>query len=891
GSARVVGKLLSASGFPANTLGQYRISLCEEWLSQLELHNVPHTKEPNLISTLGDPVKIRSWQIAGLPNDTLSVENGMITQFSHRWTLFIDPQGQANKWIKNLEKDSGLDTCKLSDRDFLRSLENAIRFGKPFLLENVGEELDPALEPVLLKQTYKQQGSIVLKLGDTVIPYHDDFNLYITTNLPNPHYTPELSTKLTLINFTLSPSGLEDQLLGQVVAEERPDLEEAKNQLIVSNAKMQQELKEIEDQILYRLSSSEGNPVDDLELIKVLEASKLKAGEIQAKVKAAEQTEKDIDITRLEYVPVAVRTQILFFCVSDLSNVDPMYQYSLEWFLNIFLTGISNSERADTLKKRIANINKYLTFSLYSNVCRSLFEKHKLMFAFLVCIRIMMNEGKIDMEEWRYLISGGTVKIMRDNPAPAWLYERAWNDILALTNLHNFSTFADDFVANLSGFRTIFDSAEPHREPLPGIWDSTLDSFQKLLVLRCLRGDKVTNAMQDFVAANLGQSFIEPQTANLSVVFKESTSTTPLIFVLSPGTDPAADLYKFAEEMKFSKKLSAISLGQGQGPRAEAMMRSAMERGKWVFFQNCHLAPSWMPSLERLIEGINPDKVHRDFRLWLTSLPSNKFPVSILQNGSKMTIEPPRGVKANLLKSYSSLSNDFLNSCVKVTEFKSLLLSLCLFHGNALERRKFGPLGFNIPYEFTDGDLRICISQLKMFLDEYEEIPYKVLKYTAGEINYGGRVTDDWDRRCIMNILEDFYNPSVLNSEFSYSESGIYKQINTSYDLNGYIQYIKTLPLNDMPEIFGLHDNANITFAQNETFALLAAIIQLQPKTSAVGGQSREEIVEETSNDILQKVPKPIDLHEVLLKYPVLYEESMNTVLTQEVIRYSPCIH
>uniref|UniRef100_A0A8D2Q6Q0 Dynein axonemal heavy chain 1 n=1 Tax=Varanus komodoensis TaxID=61221 RepID=A0A8D2Q6Q0_VARKO len=888
----IAGDVLVSAGFVAYLgpfTGQYRISLYEEWVSQLQSYNVPHTKEPSLVATLGDPVKIRSWQIAGLPNDTLSVENGMITQFSQRWTLFIDPQGQANKWIKNLEKDNGLDTSKLSDRDFLRSLENAIRFGKPFLLENVGEELDPALEPVLLKQTYKQQGSTVLKLGDTVIPYHDDFKMYITTNLPNPHYTPELSTKLTLINFTLSPSGLEDQLLGQVVAEERPDLEEAKNQLIVSNAKMRQELKEIEDQILYRLSSSEGNPVDDLELIKVLEASKLKAGEIQAKVKIAEQTEKDIDITRLEYVPVAVRTQILFFCVSDLSNVDPMYQYSLEWFLNIFLTGIANSERADTLKKRIANINKYLTFSLYSNVCRSLFEKHKLMFAFLVCIRIMMNEGKIDMDEWRYLISGGAVKTMRDNPASAWLYERAWNDILSLSNLHNFSKFADDFVANLPAFRVIFDSAEPHREPLPGIWNSKLDSFQKLLVLRCLRGDKVTNAMQDFVAANLGQSFIEPQTANLSVVFKESASTTPLIFVLSPGTDPAADLYKFAEEMKFSKKLSAISLGQGQGPRAEAMMRSAMERGKWVFFQNCHLAPSWMPSLERLIEGINPDKVHRDFRLWLTSLPSNKFPVSILQNGSKMTIEPPRGVKANLLKSYSSLNNDFLNSCTKIAEFKSLLLSLCLFHGNALERRKFGPLGFNIPYEFTDGDLRICISQLKMFLDEYDDIPYKVLKYTAGEINYGGRVTDDWDRRCIMNILEDFYNPDVLIPEHSYSESGIYKQINTTYDLNGYMQYIKSLPLNDMPEIFGLHDNANITFAQNETFALLGAIIQLQPKTSTVGGQSREEIVEETSRDILEKVPHPINLREVMLKYPVLYEESMNTVLAQEVIRYRPC--
>lgn len=144
-------------------------------------------------------------------------------------------------------------------------------------------------------------------------------------------------------------------------------------------------------------------------------------------------------------------------------------------------------------------------------------------------------------------------------------------------------------------------------------------------------------------------------------------------------------------------------------------------------------------------------------------------------------------------------------------------MSLCIFHGNAIERRKFGPLGFNIPYEFTDGDLQICISQLKMFLDEYQDIPYKakpdvfccthsitktvilptslilfysdplissqVLKYTAGEINYGGRVTDNWDRRCILNILENFYSPDVLNPEHIYSPSGEYRQINTQNNL------------------------------------------------------------------------------------------------------------
>ncbi|XP_061731227.1 dynein axonemal heavy chain 1 [Nerophis ophidion] len=885
----VSGDVLLSAGYVAYMgpfTGEYRAAMSDEWLQLFKELSVPHTNAPSLMSTLGDPVKIRSWQLSGLPKDNLSVENGVIAQYSLRWALFIDPQGQANSWIKTMEKDSGLEIIKLSDRDFLRSLDNAIRFGKPCLLENVEEELDPALEPVLLQQTFKEQGTLKLKLGDSTIPYHKSFKFYITTKLPNPHYSPEISTKVTLINFTLSPSGLEDQLLAQVVAAERPELETAKNQLIVSNAKMKQELKDIEDEILFRLSSSEGNPVDNEELIQVLEASKVKAGEIQAKVIVAEETEKDIDATRLEYVPVAVRTQILFFCVSDLSKVDPMYQYSLEWFLGIFMVGITNAERADTVEKRIVNINEYFTFSLYCNVCRSMFEKHKLMFAFLLCARILQNDGEIDMAEWRYLLSGGMASQELPNPAISWLSDRAWKDILGLSGLETFRDMASTFDQHLEGFKDIFDSNLPHREPLPGEWDINLDSFQKLLVLRCLRADCLVQGVQDFVSAKLGQRFIEPQTSDLSVVFKESSPSSPLIFVLSPGTDPASDLYKFADAMHFSKKMSAISLGQGQGPLAEALMRTAMERGQWVFFQNCHLAPSWMPALESLIENIDL-KVHKDFRLWLTSLPSNRFPVSILQNGTKMTIELPKGIKANLQKTYLKLTNDFITSSNKVAHLKSLLLSLCLFHGIALERRKFGPLGFNIPYEFTDGDLSICISQLKMFLDEYQNTPYKVLKYTAGEINYGGRVTDEWDRRCLLSVLEDFYCPAVLSEEHIYSASGVYRQIETNVDIKGYLAYIHSLPINDTPEIFGLHDNANISFAQNETFALLGAVLRLQPRTASAGGKTLEEIVEEIVSGIVVKVPQPFNIQEVMDKYPVLYEESMNTVLMQEVIRYN----
>lgn len=209
-------------------------------------------------------------------------------------------------------------------------------------------------------------------------------------------------------------------MLGCVVAEERPDLEEAKNQLIISNSIMKNELKELEDTILLRLSKSE-NPVDDIELINALEASKLKSNEIKAKVIISEQTERDIDATRSEYVPVAVNTQILFFCVSDLANIDPMYQYSLEWFTRIFLNSIQHASKAgglldvvliyrtvlinsrrflDSVKERIVNINEHFTFNLYTNVCRSLFEKHKLLFAFLLTVRILMNQNKISMVQF-----------------------------------------------------------------------------------------------------------------------------------------------------------------------------------------------------------------------------------------------------------------------------------------------------------------------------------------------------------------------------------------------------------------------------------------------------------------------------------------------------------
>ena len=124
-----------------------------------------------------------------------------------------------------MEEKSSLDIVKLSQSDFVRQIIGAVTYGRPVLLENVGETIDSILEPLISKSTYKAGNTLMLKLGDKAVEYNPDFRLYITTNLPSPHYTPEISTKVVLINFTITPDGLTDQLLGITVETELPDLE------------------------------------------------------------------------------------------------------------------------------------------------------------------------------------------------------------------------------------------------------------------------------------------------------------------------------------------------------------------------------------------------------------------------------------------------------------------------------------------------------------------------------------------------------------------------------------------------------------------------------------------------------------------------------------------
>uniref|UniRef100_A0A8C5R657 Dynein axonemal heavy chain 12 n=1 Tax=Leptobrachium leishanense TaxID=445787 RepID=A0A8C5R657_9ANUR len=553
--------------------------------------------------------------------------------------------------------------------------------------------------------------------------------------------------------------------------------------------------------------------------------------------------------------------------------------------------------KSKILEKRLRYLNDHFTYNLYCNVCRSLFEKDKLLFSFLLCCNLLMARKEVDIHEFMFLLTGGVgLQNNVSNPAASWLPEKCWDELCRASDLPSFKGLRDHFRENPEEWHTIYDSKEPHNVPLPSPFDENLNDLQKMIILRCLRPDKISPAISSYVTEKLGKKFVEPPPFDLSKSYVDSNCTIPLIFVLSPGADPMASLLKFANDRVMGgDKFQAISLGQGQGPVATKMIKEALTGGTWVCLQNCHLAVSWMPTLEKICEEFSSDVCHPDFRLWLTSYPSPKFPVSILQNGVKMTNEPPTGLRLNLLQSYLTdpISDPefFSGSAGKELIWEKLLYGVCFFHALVQERKKFGPLGWNIPYGFNESDLRISIRQLQLFVNDYEQVPFEAISYLTGECNYGGRVTDDWDRRLLMTTLADFYNNDIVeNPRYSFSPSGNYMAPpRGSYE--DYIEFIKRLPFSQNPEVFGLHENVDISKDLQQTKIIFESLLLTQGG-SRPGGSSgtSDHTLLEIANDILSKLPRDFDIEAALQKYPVRYEESMNTVLVQEMERFNNLI-
>ncbi|XP_010211142.1 PREDICTED: dynein heavy chain 17, axonemal, partial [Tinamus guttatus] len=795
---------------------------------------------------------VAAWSTQGLPSDRMSTENATILCNTERWRLIVDAQLQGIKWIKN-KYGQELKAIRLGQRNYLDTIEQAVSQGHTLLIENIGETVEPVLDHLLGRNTIKKGRYI--KIGDKEVEYHPHFRLILHTKYFNPHYKPEMQAQCTLINFLVPRDGLEDQLLAAVVAKERPDLESLKANLTKSQNEFKINLKELEDSLLARLSAASGDFLGDTALVENLETTKRTAMEIEEKVKEAKVTEMQINVAREHYRPAAERASLLYFILSDLNKINPIYQFSLKAFNVVFEKAIQRTSPADEVKQRVLNLTDEITYSVYMYTARGLFEKDKLIFLAQVAFQVLTVKKEVNPVELDFLLRF-PFKAGVASPVD-FLQAQGWGGIKVLSEMDEFKNLDSDIEGSAKRWKKFVESETPEKEVFPKEWKNKT-ALQKLCMLRCMRPDRMTYAVRNFVEEKMGSKFVEGRSVEFAKSYEESSPSTAIFFILSPGVDPLKDVEALGKKLNFTidnGKIHNVSLGQGQETVAENALDVASEQGHWVILQNIHLVARWLSTLDKKVERYSTGS-HADYRVFMSAEPAPSaethiIPQGLLENAIKITNEPPTGMHANLHKALDLFTQDTLEMCSREIEFKCILFALCYFHAVVAERRKFGAQGWNRSYPFNNGDLTISINVLYNYLEANPKVPWDDLRYLFGEIMYVPTPAD-WDRRLCRTYLSEYIRAEMLEGE-TYLAPGFL--IPPNLDYKGYHESIDENLPPESPYLYGLHPNAEspcarITTNAPEGRAGLRAFLQ----------------VKAVLDEIIEKLPEPFNIAEIMAK-------------------------
>ncbi|KAL0118616.1 hypothetical protein PUN28_009352 [Cardiocondyla obscurior] len=886
----LVGDMLLSCGIIAY-MASYNISFRDEmlikWKEFMEVSKIMYTKTYDFISVLGTEIEINHWQLCGLSNNRFATENAIIMGNSKQWCLFIDSQNQINQWIKTMEKKNDLKVIKLTDFDYISIIEYNIEIGNPVLLEDVGEKLEIALESILLKNIYKNKDWYI-DIGAKTVKYSQNFRFYITTRLSNPNYSVDTFGKLTIIDFSMPDGTLRDKLLDIVISKEKPELQEKFEALRIEDAAHKKVLQQQEDNILSTLSSTTTNILEDENAIQILDSSKNLTMSIVKKQETARAMTEYINKFRDAYLQFADHCAGLFCTLTTLSNLNHMYRFSFSWFIQLYITSIETSNRSVVLEKRLKFLKSSFTRNLHSSVCRSLFEKHKLLYSFLLCVKVLIDAQQITKEEVKYFVSSDpkNSNAILKSP-PDWLPIEKWRQIYGLSNaVPSLHELAHDFHVNSAAWKKYCNAIPFQSHLVPSPWADRLTRFQKLMIIKIVRYDKVIVEIMRLIEDTMEDVFNTYPYFQISESYAESSCLTPIIFILPSYISPLSLVSEYASARGYSSKFISLSIGDKQQANAEVLLEKTRKEGGWIFLQNCHYAASWIPRLERICENLNLPDTSLDFRLWLSSYSTPDFPIGILQNSVKIALDYPLRLKQSLLRTYRSepmRSKEFFEGCPgRDKEFSKLLYGLCFFHGIVRERRHFGPQGWNIPYDFGHAEFEISIRQLQNLINETESVPFDTLLYLIGECNYGGKIADRFDQRCLRHLLSSFCDPRVIeNDKYSFSNCTEHS-IPQRCEYRDIIVHINNLQLDASAEAFACDENALVRKDTAITREFLESISRLDEIKSSDREYAIEDEALQTIQEISSRLPNLFNIDEIQSRHPASSNEPLNAILIHE---------
>uniref|UniRef100_A0A915D8F2 Dynein heavy chain n=1 Tax=Ditylenchus dipsaci TaxID=166011 RepID=A0A915D8F2_9BILA len=646
------------------------------------------------------------WTNNGMPKDDLCMENVIALHRFNRYPLIIDP------------KD------KFQDNSFRKNLESALRFGSTLL---------------------RTGGRILITLGDQDIDFSPAFKIFLFTRDSSVEFPPDVCSRVTFVNFTITTSSLQMQCLNQVLRSERPDIDQKRNDLLKLQGEFSVRLRQLEKLLLNALNESKGKILDDDSVIATLEKLKNEAKEVQAKAAETDQVMKEVDIVSQKYVRLSHACSLIY---STLHNLDEVYSsITIHW----------SSSKKDYDER-------------LSIIMNSLFQ---------VAYARVSFEGTYDAQFDHLLLrsdvlANETSKSMKDAASKLRIPYLSQAELMSLLNLSRLENFKDCAKKVESMNLSVWHLSDKPEMSVPVLWDDSDSStpikrsLNELLVIHALRPDRLLASVHLLVNTTFSSEFMQQdKVINLQEIIERSK--TPLLLCSATGFDASGRVEDLATEM--NKEVTSIAIGSSEGfNQADAALSSASKSGRWILLKNVHLAPSWLTQLEKKLHNLKP---HPQFRLLLTAEIHPKLPVSIIQASRVLVFEPSTGLKANLLRSLSSIQPSRFSQLP--AERSRLYFLLCWFHAVVQERLRYQPLGWANSYEFSDADLRVACDTLDAAVDlvaskranvNPEKLPWNALMTLLSQCIYGGKIDNQFDQKLLDAFLQKLFTMKIFDPEY-----------------------------------------------------------------------------------------------------------------------------
>lgn len=755
--------------------------------------------------------------------------------------FIVDPNSQAVSWLRHNAPNAEIVLGQ--DPKLVSQLELAVRFGKTIIVMEV-DGIDNFLFPLLRRDLVRQGPRQVVQIGDKMCDFNEGFSLMLCTRNSNAieQLPPNAACIVTRVSFSVTRAGLEGQLLGATLQNEKPELESRKSELLQKEEALKVELAQLEKNLLTALADCSGNILENEPLIKSLEGTKAAATTISASLAESKNLQANLDNEREVYRPLATLGSQIFILIRELMYIDHTYRFSLESFMVIFHKVLRRQTSADSIAEKLRLLGNQLKISVLFYLSRSLFKADRLTFG-MHMVRGIMPE-KFELNEWE-LFQGTYIPPSQPNGiAPSWCPPDRQQALQLLRAA--FPRIDDVWQLQKDALWLPWASSDKCEESYDPSVYSRMTAFQRVLLVQAIRPDRLESALTQFACEAMGVASLSPPALSLQRLHGEEThSKLPILFITTPGADPSQEIEEFAKayakERCPSMNLHQIAMGGGQNDDALRMVKDAARVGDWVCLKNLHLVISWVPLLEKEIKNLEP---HENFRCWLTTEPHAKFPPILLETSLKVTYEAPPGVKKNMLRTLESWSEQWFGSGSAV---RSQVIFLCAhFHAIMQERRTYIPQGWTKFYEFSQSDLQSACETVSLLVKAAESskqvgvsIDWATLIGVLEQAIYGSRVDNEFDSRLCKEYLGLFFKADSLENPRKKVSSSIEIppfDIPPSTCMADFRGRVEQLPDLDNPQSFGMAPNADRSLQRINSTKVISMLRMLAAAGGAEGG-------------------------------------------------------